>query len=37
MSVTETTFLIDEIPVPFKPGRTILEGGAVGGASTFRI
>ncbi len=31
MSVIETTFLIDEIPLPFKPGQTILEGGAVGG------
>ena len=25
MSATETTIVIDEIPVPFKPGQTILE------------
>ncbi len=31
MTGTETTILIDDVPVPFKPGQTILEAALEGG------
>ncbi|MBV9286713.1 MAG: (2Fe-2S)-binding protein [Hyphomicrobiales bacterium] len=31
MNGTETTILIDEVPVPFKPGQTLLEAALAGG------
>ena len=31
MSATDNTILIDEVPVPFRPGQTILEAALEGG------